>query len=159
MYQGFRTLLTMSDRAKTVGKLRTELNHMGIPLHSIPFHSLRPTDTSAHDVRTFYVSRLNFQHSTARQQGPSQRQTFTGRPADTPINRVLRLRRLYPRYGPSNVQWSPSARTDNCIVMPPTGNQSGAVTMLSLTAGKIATRDTPLESIKHHCYIYLVFTI
>ena len=40
-----------------------------------------------------------------------------------------------------NTDNSMTARTDDCVVMLPTGNRTGTVKMLSLTTGRIVSRD------------------
>lgn len=88
----------------------------------------------------FCASRINFQASRSRVDGPSPRELFTGRRADAKLD----FRAGYGEYAQCtvpNTDNSMSARTDDCIVMLPTGNRTGTVKMMSLTTGRIVSRD------------------
>ena len=88
----------------------------------------------------FCVSRINFQASRSRDGGPCPRELFSGRRVDGGKD----FRVAYGDYVQctvANTDNSMSARTDDCIVVLPTGNRTGTVKMLSLTTGRIVSRD------------------
>ena len=88
----------------------------------------------------FCVSRMKFQASRSRTDGPSPRELFSGRRVDAKLD----FRAGYGEYAQCtvpNTDNTMSARTDDCIVMLPTGNRTGTVKMLSLTTGRIVSRD------------------
>ena len=164
--QGYPTALIMSDGEKAVGKLRAQLNQLGIEVdisgagghvarverrirtvkerirsyvsHHLPFAASTLILTMC---ALFCVSRLNFQNTAARPNGPSPRQAFTGRPADAAID----FRVGFGDYLLATVPVTSNnltARTEDCIAVLPTGNRSGSVKMLSLATGRIVTRNT-----------------
>jgi hypothetical protein len=89
----------------------------------------------------FCVSRINFQLSSKRPYGPSPREAFLGRKAD--YSRDFRCGfGDFVQATVATTDNSMNARTDGCIVMLPTGNRTGSVKLLSLSTGKIITRDS-----------------
>ena len=88
----------------------------------------------------YCVSRVNFQFSVSRPGGPSPRENFTGQ-------RVDGTRDFRAAFGDYAVCTTPStsnsmaSRTEDCIVLLPTGNRTGSVKMLSLATGSVVTRD------------------
>ena len=88
----------------------------------------------------FCVSRINFQPSNSRSDGTSPRELFSGRRVDAKVD----FRAGYGEYVQCtvpNTDNTMTARTEDCIVMLPTGNRTGTVKMLSLTTGRIVSRD------------------
>ena len=84
----------------------------------------------------FCVSRINFQFSGTRMGGPSPREIFSGRR----VSGTLDFRVGFGDYVQATTA-NTDSRTDDCIVMLPTGNCTGSVKMLSLATGRIVTRD------------------
>jgi hypothetical protein len=88
----------------------------------------------------YCVSRLNFMPSGTRADNYSPREVFLGRPSDA--HRDFRCG--YGDYvqsttpDPSN---NMQARTEDCIVLLPTGNRSGSVKLLNLSTGRVITRN------------------
>ena len=88
----------------------------------------------------FCVSRLNFQVSHSRVGGASPRELFSGRRVDGALD-------FRAGYGDcaqctvANTDNSMAARTEDCVVVLPTGNRTGTVKMLSIATGRIVSRD------------------
>ena len=88
----------------------------------------------------YCVSRLNYQQSGSRPGGLTPRELFTGRRVDGSKD----FRAAFGDYAICTVPKtdnSMKSRTEDCIVMLPTGNRTGTVKMLSLATGKIVSRD------------------
>lgn len=88
----------------------------------------------------YCVSRLNYQISGTRPQGPSPREMFVGRPTDA----MRDFRCCFGEYVQATMPTTDNsmrARTEGCIVLLPTGNRTGSVKMLCLRSGKVVTRD------------------
>ena len=155
----------MSDEEGSIGAIATELKILGVELdisgagghvsrverriraikervrvhmsHKLPYTL---TTLGIAMLVLFCVSRINFQPSHSRSEKPSPRELFSGRRVDAKLD----FRAGYGEYAQCtvpNTDNTMSARTDDCIVMLPTGNRTGTVKMLSLTTGKIVSRD------------------
>ena len=86
----------------------------------------------------YCATRLNYMPSS-RQDRMSPREALTGR---KPHSKDFRCSfGEYVQAVVPNTDNSMHARTDDCIVMLPTGNRTGSVKMLSLLTGQIVTRD------------------
>ena len=88
----------------------------------------------------YCVSRINCQQSGSRPGGLSPRELFSGRRVDGSKD----FRAAFGDYAVCTTPKTNStmaSRTEDCIVMLPTGNRTGSVKMLSLTTGHIVTRD------------------
>ena len=88
----------------------------------------------------FCVSRLNYQTSSTGNRAESPRVAFSGRQ----VNELLDFRAAFGEYAQATVANTDSKmgpRTEDCIVMLPTGNRTGSVKMLSVRTGKLVTRD------------------
>ena len=84
----------------------------------------------------YCVSRLNYEPSSIRECGASARLRKADAKGD--------FRCAYGDYVQSTVPETSNdmkARTEDCVVMLPTGNRTGSVKMLSLATGRIVTRD------------------
>ena len=162
--QGFNARLIMTDGEGAIAKLKTELNMLGVEvdvsragghvarverriqvikermrthMHHLPF-ALSLLCLSL--LALYCVSRLNYEPSSTREWGASARELFLGRKADARRD----FRCAYGDYVQSTVPETSNdmrARTEDCVVMLPTGNRTGSVKMLSLATGKIVTRD------------------
>lgn len=162
--QNFNTTVIMTDGEGAIAKLRTELNAHGIELdvsgagghvarverriqvikervrthiHHLPF-SLSTLCMSM--LILYCVSRLNYEHSSVQGWSASPRELFLGRKADGKRD----FRCAFGDYVQTTVPEtnnSMKARTEDAIVMLPTGNRTGSVRMLSLRTGRIITRD------------------
>ena len=98
------------------------------------------TDLGNTMLALYCVSRINCQQSGSRPGGLSPRELFSGRRVDG----TLDFRAAFGDYAVCtvpNTNNSMASRTEDCIVMLPTGNRTGSFKMLSLTGGKIVTRD------------------
>lgn len=88
----------------------------------------------------FCVSRLNFQTSSIGNWVESPRVAFSGRQDDE----LLDFRAGFEEYAQctvANTDNKMGARTEDCIVILPTGNRTGSVEMMSISTGKLVTRD------------------
>jgi Reverse transcriptase (RNA-dependent DNA polymerase) len=162
--QGFSAKLIMSDGEGAIAKIRTELNLLGVEvdisgagghvarverriqvvkermrthMHHLPFALSFQCLTM---LALYCVSRLNYEPSSTREWGASARELFLGRKADAKRD----FRCAFGDYVQSTVPETSNdmrARTEDCVVMLPTGNRTGSVKMLSLATGKIVTRD------------------
>ena len=162
--QNFKTPLLMVDGEGAISKIKSELNSIGMEVdvsgagghvkrverriqvvkervrthtHHLPF----TLPLIALSMCVLYcVSRLNYQPTHVRDGGVSPRETFLGRKSDAKRD----FRCAFGDYVMSTVPNTDNtmrARTEDCIVMYPTGNRTGSVKMLSLATGKIVTRD------------------
>ena len=154
----------MSDGEGAVSKLQQELNHMGVEVDisgaggHVPrverrirvikervratMHSLPYTLSTLGVIMCvlYCVSRLNYEPSGIRQSGISSREAFLGRKIDGKRD----IRCAYGDYAQCTVPMTNNsmvARTDDCVVMMPTGNRTGSVKVLSLSTGRIVNRD------------------
>jgi hypothetical protein len=145
--QNFKTRLIMTDGEGAVGKLRTELNSLGLEVDvsragSHVARVERRIQVLKERVRTHYyylpfvpsllvllflvlfcASRLNYEPSSAREWMNSPRELFLGRKADAKRD----FRCAFGDYVQSTVPEtdnSMKARTEDCVVMLPTGNRS-----------------------------------
>ena len=173
--QNFRASLIMSDGEGAVGKLVTELNSLGVEVdisgagghvprverriqvvkervraysHYLPF--TMPMIVLSMCVM-YVVSRLNY---IPRSKGMSSRELFLGRKPDAKRD----FRCGFGDYVVStvpNTDSSMSSRTEDGVVMLPTGNRTGSVRVYSLHTGKIVTRDQlrvlpmPMSTVAH----------
>ena len=113
------------------GRLRA---HM---CHHLPFTL---TNLGITMCAMYCVSRLNYQPSGARVGGESPRTLFLGRTVDG--NRDFRCAfGDHVQCTVPNSSNTMESRTEDCVVMLPTGNRTGSVKMLSLTTVRIVTRD------------------
>ena len=88
----------------------------------------------------FCVSRLNYQTSGTRYRDESPRVAFSSRQ----VNQLLDFRAAFGEYAQCavpNTDSTMNARTEDCIVMLPTGNRTGSVKMMSIRTGRLVTRD------------------
>ena len=162
--QHFTTPLLMSDGEGAIAKMQTELNAIGVEVdisgagghvarverrirvikervrthtHHLPY-TLSLLGLSM--CVLYCVSRLNYQRTSLREGGTSSREAFLGRKPDG--KRDFRC-----AFGDYAIATTPTtdnsmkSRTEDCVVMLPTGNRTGSVRMLSLSSGKIVTRD------------------
>ena len=162
--QHFTTPLLMSDGEGAIAKLTSELNAIGVEvdisgagghvarverrirvikervrthIHHLPY-TLSMIGLSM--CVLYCVSRLNYQQCSVRENRVSAREAFLGRKPDG--KRDFRC-----GFGDYVIATTPStdnsmkSRTEDCVVMLPTGNRTGSVRMLSLATGKIVTRD------------------
>ena len=98
------------------------------------------TDLGNTMLALYCVSRINCQQSGSRPGGLSPRELFSGRRVDG----TLDFRAAFGDYAVCtvpNTNNSMASRTEDCIVMLPTGNRTASFKMLSLASGKIVTRD------------------
>ena len=88
----------------------------------------------------FCVSRINYQTSESRHNEDCPRVVFTGRQ----INARLDYRIGFGEYAQCtvpNTDATMAARTEDCVAMLPTGNRTGSVKMMSISTGRLVTRD------------------
>ena len=162
--RSFLVTLIMTDGEGAIGAVATELRQLGIELdvsgagghvsrierrirmikervrahiaHKLPY----TLTTLGIAMVLFCVSRINFQALRSRDGGPCPRELFSGMRVD----RGKDFRVAYGDYVQctvANTDNSMSARTEDCIVVLPTGNRTGTVKMLSLTTGRFVSRD------------------
>ena len=163
--RNFKTRLIMSDGEGAVGQISGELNLLGIEVdisgagghvarierkiqtvkervrahiaHQLPF-TLTALGISM--LVLFCVSRLNYQTSGINSNLESPRVAFSGRQT----NMALDYRAAFGEYAQCtvpNTDNSMESRTEDCVVMLPTGNRTGSVKMLSIRTGRLVTRD------------------
>ena len=162
--QRFVVRVIMSDGEGAVSKLQQELNSMGVEVDisgagghvqrverkirvikervRVTMHSLPYTLSTLGIIMCvlYCVSRLNYEPSGTRQSGISAREAFLGRKIDEKRD----FRCAYGDYAQCTVPTTNNsmvARTDDCVVMMPTGNRTGSVKVLSLSTGRIVSRD------------------
>jgi Reverse transcriptase (RNA-dependent DNA polymerase) len=164
--RNFKVKLIMSDGEGAIGKLRPYLNSIGVEVDvsgagghvarierriqmvkermrshmcgRIPF-TLNILGIAM--LVLYCVSRINFQHSGSRPGGLTPREAFSGQRVDGARD----FRAAFGDYAVCTVPStdnSMSSRTEDCIVMLPTGNRTGSVKMLNITTGKLVTRDS-----------------
>ena len=88
----------------------------------------------------YCVSRINCQQSGSRPGGLSPRELFSGRRVDG----TLDFRAAFGDYAVCTVpnkNNTMESRTEDCIVMLPTHNRTASFKMMSLTSGRIVSRD------------------
>lgn len=105
--------------------------------HQLPFTQ---TTLGVAMLVLFYVSRLNYQTSELGSRSESPRVAFSRRL----VNETLDSRASFGQYAHckvANTDSSMGARTEDCIVMLPTGNRTGSVKMMSIKTGKLVTRE------------------
>jgi hypothetical protein len=154
----------MTNGEGALAKLKTELNALGIEVdvsgaeghvarverriqvvkervrthtHHLPF---TPSLLVLLLLILYCVSRLNYEPSSVRGWTASPRELFTCRKADAKRD----FRCAFGDYVQStvpNTSNSLKERTEDAVVMLPTGNRTGSVRMLALRTGKIITRD------------------
>ena len=88
----------------------------------------------------YCVSRLNYEPAGLRKWGPSPREAFIGRKPDG--KRDFRCSfGDYAQCTVPNTDAGLKGRTEDCVVMPPLGNRTGSVRMLSLSTVRLVNRD------------------
>ena len=163
--RNFVTRMIMSDGEGAVGKIKEDLNMLGIEVdisgagghvarierkiqtvkerlrayiaHQLPFTL---TYLGVAMLVLFCVSRLNYQVSSVSGSGESPRVMFSGRQTDGKMD----FRAGFVEYAQCtvpNTNNTMESRTEDCIVMLPTGNRTGSVKMMSISTGKLITRD------------------
>ena len=163
--RNFATRLIMSDGEGAIGAIKDELNLLGVEVdvsgagghvarierkiqtvkervrahisHQLPFTL---TTLGVAMLVLFCVSRLNYQTSGIGYRDESPRVAFSGRQVD----QLLDFRAAFGEYAQCtvpNTDRSMSARTEDCVVMLPTGNRTGSVKMMSIKTGKLLVRD------------------
>ena len=88
----------------------------------------------------YCVSRLNFMPSRTRADNYSPREVFLGRTSDAHRDFLCGYGDYVESTTPdptNNMQ----SRTEDCIVLLPTGNRSGSVKLLNQTIGRVITRN------------------
>ena len=163
--RGFSSPVIMSDGEGAIGALIDELRLLGVEIdisgagghvsrierriqmvkervrahmcHHLPFTL---TNLGITMCAMYCVSRLNYEPSGTRVGGESSRTLFLGRNAVG--TRDFRCGfGDYVQCTTPTTSNSMASRTEDCVVMLPTGNRTGSVKMLSLATGKIVTRD------------------
>ena len=163
--RNFSVRVIMSDGEGAIGKMRHQLGMLGIELDTsaagghvarierriqivkerarahicgrLPFTLTNLGNTM---LVLYCVSRINCQQSGSRPGGLSPRELFSGR-------RVDGSKDFRAAFGDYAVCTTPktnntmASRTEDCVVMLPTGNRTGSFKMLSLSTGHIVTRD------------------
>ena len=163
--RNFVTRLIMSDGEGAVGKIKEELNLLGIEVdisgagghvsrierkiqtvkervrayisYQLPFTL---TYLGVAMLVLFCVSRLNYQVSSIGAGIESPRVIFSGRQTDGKLDFKAGFGD-YAQCTVPNTDSSMDARTEDCIVMLPTGNRTASVKMMSLASGRLITRD------------------
>jgi hypothetical protein len=162
--QNFKTRLIMTDGEGALAKLKTELNALGIEVdvsgagghvarvqsriqvvkerdgthtHHLPF---TPSLLVLLLLILYFVSRLNYEPSSVRGWTASPRELFAGRKACAKRDFRCAIGN-YVQCTVLNTSNSLKERTEDALVMLPTGNRTGSVRMLALRTGKIITRD------------------
>ena len=164
--RNFQTAIIYSDGEGAIGKLKPQLNKLGIEVDisgagghvsrierrirvlkervraylnsRIPY---AVNFLSLCFLILFIISRLNYQHTSTRPGGLTPREAFTGQ-------RVAAERDFRAAFGDSVVYTEPYSTNDmksrigQGIVLLPTGNRSGSVKLLNLATGAVVTRDT-----------------
>ena len=163
--RNFVTRLIMSDGEGAIGQISDELNLLGMEVdisgagghvarierkiqtvkervrafmaHQLPFTL---TTLGVAMLVLFCVSRLNYQTSGVSNNVESPRVAFSGRQTNTAFD----FRAGFGEYAQCtvpNTDRSMDSRTEDCIVMLPTGNRTGSVKMLSIKTGRLVSRD------------------
>lgn len=164
--RNFVTSVIYSDGEGAIGKIKMQLNSMGIEvdISGAGGHVARierKIRTIKERVRAhisgrlpfalnilglsmlilFCVSRLNYQHTSTRPGGLTPREAFTGQ-------RVAAEKDFRAAFGDSVIYTEPYTTSDmksrigQGIVYLPTGNRTGSVKCLNVVTGAIVTRDT-----------------
>ena len=166
--QNFKTPLLMVDGEGAISKIISELNLMGmeVDVSGAGGHVKRVErriQVAKERVRThthhlpytlplialsmcvlYCVSRLNYQPTHVRDGVISPRETFLGRKTDGKRD----FRFAFGDYVMSTVPKtdnSMKSRTEDCVVMYPTGNRNGSVKTLSLATGKLVTPNSHIS--------------
>jgi hypothetical protein len=154
----------MADGEGAIAKLKTELNLLGIEVdvsgagghvarverriqvlkermrthvHYLPF-ALSLLFLSL--LVLYCVSRQNYEPSSLREWGASPRELFLGRKADAKRDFRCAFGDFVQCTVPSTDN-TMRARTEDAVVLLPTGNRTGSVRVFALGTGKIVTRD------------------
>ena len=163
--RNFITRLIISDGEGAVGAIKDDLNMLGIEVdisgagghvarierkiqtvkerirayisHQLPFTL---TSLGVAMLVLFCVSRLNYQVSEVGNFTENPRVLFSGRQTDEKLDFRVGFGD-YVQCTVPNTNNTMEARTEDCIAMVPTGSRSGSVKMMSLSTGKIQTRD------------------
>ena len=163
--RNFITRMIMSDGEGADGRIKGELNMLGIEVdisgagghvarierkiqtvkerlrayisHQLPFTL---TYLGVAMLVLFCVSRLNYQVSGIGGMTESPRVIFSGRQTDGKMDFRAGFREC-AQCTVSNTNSTMEPRTEDCIVMLPTGNRTGSVKMMSISTGKLITRD------------------
>ena len=163
--RNFVTRMILSDSEGAVGKIKKDLNMLGIEVdisgagghvarierkiqtvkerlrayiaHQLPFTL---TYLGVAMLVLFCVSRLNYQVSSVSGSGESPRVMFSGRQTDGKIDSRAGFGE-YAQCTVPNTNNTMESRMEDCIVMLPTENRTGSVKMMSISAGKLITRD------------------
>ena len=162
----FNVTSILSDGEGAIGKVKTELQMLGIEVdiggaggHVPRIERKIRTIKNSYRAHTaggrlpfklcalasvmlilFCVSRINYQLSSTRPLGPSPREAFLGRALDAKKDFSCAFGD-YVEATVAQTDNTATARTQPCVVMLPTGNLTGSVTMLSLTTGRLVRRD------------------
>ena len=163
--RNFITRMIMSDGEGADGRIKGELNMLGIEVdisgagghvarierkiqtvkerlrayisHQLPFTL---TYLGVAMLVLFCVSRLNYQVSGIGGMTESPRVIFSGRQTDGKMDFRAGFGECAQCTVP-NTNSTMEPRTEDCIVMLPTGNRTGLVKMMSISTGKLITRD------------------
>jgi Zinc knuckle len=162
--QAFRAKLIMSDGEGAIAKLKTELDLLGIEVdvsgagghvarlerriqvlkermrthvYYLPF-ALSLLILSL--LALYCVFRLNYEPSSLREWGASPRELFLGRKADAKRDFRYAFGDFVQCTVPSTDN-TMRARTEDAVVLLPTGNRTGPVRVFAVGTGKIVTRD------------------
>ena len=163
--QNFKTSVIMCDGEGAMSNIIPELNSLGIEVDisgagghvsrverrirvvkervraHMSYHLPFTLSTVGIGMCVLYcISRMNYEPYGVREWGPSPRELFVGRKPDG--KRDFRCSfGDYAQCTIPNTDNSMKCRTDDCVVMLPTGNRTGTVRMLSLATGKLVNRD------------------
>lgn len=163
--RNFVTRLIMSGGEGAVGAIEDELNSLGIEVgisgagghvarierkiqtvkerirayisYQLPFTL---TSLGMAMLVLFCVSRLNYQVSEVGNFTESPRVLFSGRLTDGKLDSRVGFGE-YVQCTVPNTNNTMEARTEDCIAMVPTGSRSGSVKVMSISNGKMQTRD------------------
>ena len=163
--RNFVTRLIMSDGEGAVGVIKDDLNMLGIEVdisgagrhvarierkiqtvkerirayiaHQLPFTL---TSLGVAMLVLFCVSRLNYQVSEVGNFTESPRVLFLARQTDGKLDFRVGFGE-YVQCTVPNTNNTMEARTEDCIAMVPTGSRTGSVKVMSISTGKILTRD------------------
>jgi hypothetical protein len=163
--RNFQVRVIMTDGEKSVGKLKEHLNQLGIELDTTGaggyvakierrIHSIKErvrthicgklpftlTRAGISMLILYFVSRMNCEHPSARPWGLTPWEAFSGRKASGQRD----FRAAFGDYVQCTVPCTDNSmlsRTDDGVVMLPTGNSTGSVKVLSLATSALITRD------------------
>jgi hypothetical protein len=161
----FKTKRIMSDGEGAISKLTSHLNSLGMEVdisgagghvpqieRRIRMVKERVRAHIAHKLHftltrvgiamlvLFCVSRINFQFSSTRSDGASPRELFCGRRVDGNLDFRVGFGDYVQATVP-NTNNTTEPRTEDCIVMLPSGNLTGSVTMMKLVNMQLVKRD------------------